>query len=228
MLAACRVGFDPVAGDADVPADVLGFAIDATIYADGVVAEPCGATVLMQDGFDDATPAPLFFSYTNSGLTLRETAGRFEVVFGANVGSDRYAGYKTVTTYPVDGLCGVAEVAQVPSGEGIAFYKWWSSAQQVEFIVYRGRLEFRTHLNRAVATLSSVSFDPVQHRFLRLRHQGGVTSWDTSMDGVTFVKQTSTTFLTQTALAFEVGGGAIGAVSNGGVAAFERALVTGP
>lgn len=235
LVALCgcgRFGFnDASRGDGGGPPDVLGLSLDATIVADGVLAAPCGSTVLLQDGFDVAGAAPTFGSYTKSGLTLRETTSALEVVFGTSVSDGNYAGYKSVVAPPSEGLCGSVHVLQVAGSNGLTFFKLLSQGtdvQQVELAVYQGFLSARTHLDKQVAVLFSIPFDISAHGWWRLRQQGGTTYWDVSGDGVSYTLLASTTFITDPTLKFEVGAGSYGSSSNAGLAAFDDALLTGP
>lgn len=231
-LAACRFGFmeQPPGSldDSGAPPDELGFSLDATILPDGVSAPACPTTLLLEDEFEIAGAAPDFFSYTSNGVTVREQNGRFEVVFGANVGDGRYAGYKSAAGFAPEGLCGVTKIAEVPASNGMAFFKLWSMQQQVEFTLYQGFLRARTHLNNSVAELLMVQHDPVGHAYLRLRQQGGVTYWDVSSDGVSFTALVETTFLTASNVQYELGAGSYGTSTNAGVAGFEWARLYGP
>lgn len=229
VLSACgRFGFgDATRTDGGNPPDVPGLSLDATIVADGVASAPCGMTVLMQDSFDVAGAAPNFTTYTSSGLTLSESSGELHVVFGANVGDGRYAGYKTASK-PTEGLCGSVHVLETAGSNGISFFKMGTSDQQIEFSVYGGYLSARTHLDRQVATLLAIPFDNATHGWWRLRQQAGVTYWDVSSDGVSYSLLASTTFITDPMMFYELGAGSFGASSAAGQTRFDEALVTGP
>jgi hypothetical protein len=226
-LAACgRLGFHERA-DAPVTADVPGLSLDATTFADGMIAPPCGTSVLFADDFEDGAPGAELFTYADPGLTLSEP-GHLRVDFAATVSPGSYAGYKTLMAYAPEGVCGTVEVLAVPSGEGTMYMKLWAMTEQLEVFEHNNVLEMRTQLGPAVATLHAMVFDPVAHRFWRLRQQGGVTYWDTSPDGVVFVSHVSTTFLTAAMVQFELGAGAFGTVSGAGSARFDNARLTGP
>ncbi len=164
VLSACgRFGFGepPVTSDGSAPADVPGFSLDATIVSDGVAAEEtCGSTMLLQDGFDTAGAAPMFTSYADTGLTVLETGSVLQISFASNVSDGRYAGYYTVTPHPTEGLCGFVRIVDAATSNGLTFFKLMSTDQQVEFIVYQGELRVRTHLQKSVATLLAIPFDP--------------------------------------------------------------------
>lgn len=232
VLSACRFGFtDRSSGSADsgAPPDELGLSLDATIIPDGVAAPPCPTTLLLEDEFDVAGSQPQFNSYTSNGVTVREQGGRFEVVFGANVGDGRYAGYKSAAAFTLEGLCGIAKVAAVPSSNGMAYFKLWASAQdQVEFVIHLGELRARTRVANAVGALLAVPYDPVEHAYLRLRHQGGTTYWDVSRDGLAFAALVEAQILTAADVQYELGAGSFGTSTNAGVAAFESAVLYGP
>lgn len=232
VLCACgRLGFPeaPATGDGGGPPDELGLSLDATVQGDGIAATAtCGTNVLLTDGFDVAGEGPTFTKYTDSGLTLQEVGGRFEVVFSSSVGDGRYSGYKAVTGYPPDGLCASVRVLQIPASNGLAFFKLTSGVQQVELITFSGKLSVRTHQNKQVASLLMIPYDTTAHAYWRIRHQGITTYWDVSSDGVAYVELASTVFLTDPSVKYEIGAGSFGNSSNAGLAAFDDALLLGP
>jgi hypothetical protein len=187
----------------------------------------CGARTVFNDDFSDGTPAPLFFSYVNPGLTLTEP-GRVQIDFAPTVNPDTYAGYQSTTSYATEGLCATVEVLAVPNGEGSAYLKLIAPTQEVEFFEHNNVVELRTHMGTTIKIVDTLIFDAGEHRFWRLRQQAGVTYWDTSRDGVGFVEQASTTFLTEPQIAYGLGAGAFGTVTNAGSAQFDNATLSGP
>lgn len=229
-LAGCgRLNYDDMARrDGEVIADVPGFSLDASVFPDGVAAAPCGTSVLLADGFDDGVPGPLFAAFTDADLTLSEPAGVWRIDFAPVVAPGKYAGYHSTSLYAPEGLCATIEVLAVPSGDGTLFMKLGSASQQIEFFEYGGTLELRTHMGNAVAVLARLAFDPAQHRFWRLRQQGGITHWDTSPDDVQYVTHVSTTFVTASELEYVIGGGAYRSVSNAGFGSIDNASLRRP
>jgi hypothetical protein len=193
-----------------------------------MTASACGATELLRDEFDVPGPAPLFTQFTSNGLTVDEAGGRWNLTFAANLGAGRYAGYQSVLSYPASGLCASIESVTLPNPGAAMYFKLTGGDEQIEFFAVDGLLRLRTQKGGQVVTLAAYPFDPVQHRFWRLRNQGGTTFWDTSPDNASFVAHVSTSFLTATQLFFEHGGGAMSSVQNGGTGSFDQALVTGP
>ncbi len=227
LLAGCgRLGFGNASGtnDSGAPPDELGLSQDAVILGDGIAAAACGTQPLINDGFDDGTPAP-FTTYTNSGLTLREMNSRFEIAYAANVSDGRYAGYKSIA-YPSEGLCGVVRVITTPTSNGIQYFKLLGGMEQVEFALYQGFVGVRTHLDKQVATLLSLPFDNAQHAYWRIRQESGTTYWDVSADGVAYTVLASTMFLTEPMVSYELGAGSFGSSSNAGIAAFDDARLS--
>jgi hypothetical protein len=203
-------------------------AVDATIL-DGVAAPvSCGSNVLLDDPFDDTVAAPLFMAYTQTGMTTDETAGAVSFVFSPSVGAGRYSGYETTTLYSSQEMCATVELTEVPSSEGLGYFNIVGGTEKIEFIVYRGNLELRTVTTATPASIGVLPFDPIAHRFWRLRQQGGVTHWDVSADGAPFFMLASTTFFTQTTARTAVGAGGVSTTTNGGRFTVERMLITQP
>jgi hypothetical protein len=217
-----RLGFEPVSADAE------GLSLDATVFPDGVAAGACGSTELMRDDFDVAGAPPLFMQFTASGLTISESGSLWNLTFAANVSAGRYAGYKSVLSFPVDGLCASIESVAVPNPSGALYFKLIGGDEQIEFFLIDNLLSMRTRKGAKLATLAVNTFDPAKHRFWRLRNQGGMTFWDTSPNNVDFFVLVSTSFLTTRQLFFEHGGGTMSSVQGGGTGSFDQALVTGP
>ena len=216
-----RIGFGAQTGDA-------GFAMDSTVFGDGVVAPSCGATTVFADGFDDGVAGPFFKTFTATGLTLTETASHLQIAFAPSVTPARYAGYETVQAYPSDGLCLVAEVVQLPVDRGVMYIKVRSSTEQFEFFAWAGLLDMRTHQGGLISAISKRPLDPVAQRFWRLREQGGTSSWDVSADGITYYSLASSTFFTDGPVIIELGAGVFEPNANAGTAIFDSVQLTTP
>ena len=216
-IAACgRHGFETPATD------------DASVIIDGAIAPPCGSTVVLDDQFTDATPAPLFTSYTNNGMSVAEGGGVVSFVFAADVGAGRYSGYETASMVTTVDVCAVVDAVEVPMSEGLGYFHLFGNTQKIEFIAYRGNLELRTVETQTINSIGVFLFDPVAHRFWRLRQQGGVTYWDVSADGAQFVPLANHTFFTTTMARVAIGAGAVGTTTNGGRFTVQRMLITQP
>ena len=201
---------------------------EATVDATDVTPALCGSTVVFDDPFDDTTPAPLFGSYANAGMTTNEAGGAVSFVFGANVGAGRYSGYFTPIDYPAQEFCATVEVGELPVDEGLAYFDVVGATQEIEFITYLGIFEMRTVTNDVPTTFNMLPVDPATQKFWRLRQHAGVTYWDVSADNTTFVNVASTTFLTETMAAPGIGAGGVQTTTNGGQFTVQQMTLTQP
>jgi hypothetical protein len=194
---------------------------------DAIVDEVrCGSTVVLDDPFDDMTDAPLFTVYNNPGMSTSEAGGAVSFVFSPSVGAGRYSGYDSAF-YSLQDFCATAEVSDVPSDEGLAYFDMVGGAQKVEFISYRGNLELRTVTSGAPNGVGLFPLDATQ-KFWRLRQQGAVTYWDVSADNITFVNLAMTTFFAQTMVKVSMGAGAVMTATNAGQFTVNQVHVTAP
>lgn len=224
ILAGCgRLGFDAV-GHAGPDS--------AVVLPDGGVPSPgaCGASALVQDGFDSGMPGPQFQLAAASGLTVSETGSHLQVDFAASVGASTYTEYRSQAMYPEDGLCASIEILRIPNGDGNVYMKLATAslAQVVELFEHGGSIDLRTHAKKTVTILASIPMDLATTRFWRLRQQGGVTYWETSADGVAYTTQAQQAFLSGDPVSFVLGAGTFQALTDGGAAWLDTALLTGP
>jgi len=193
--------------------------------------DPCGSTVLLQDGFDDGVPAPLFMTSAQTGLTVSEANSLMTVTFASTVNGNNYAAYRSVGAYSADGLCAAVEVQTAPpvsASNAAIYFKLYTSQQQVEFLEWGGTMNLRTRMDNTVATVAQIPWDPVADRFLRVRQQGGMAYWETSPDGVSYATRAMVTGFAVGNWQLEFGGGAVANVSNAGLVQFASVRVTGP
>lgn len=224
VLAGCgRLGFDP-AGHAGSGS--------AVVMPDGGAPSTgaCGAAVLVEDGFDSGTPGPQFRLAAASGLTVSETGSHLQVDFAASVGASTYTEYDSVARYPEEGLCASIEILRIPSGDGNVYMKLATASldQVVELFEHGGSIDLRTHAKNKVTILATVPMDLQATRFWRMRQQGGVTYWETSADGATYTTQAQAAFLSGDPVMLALGAGTFQALSDGGAAWLDSALLTGP
>lgn len=208
--------------------------IDASgdaITADGPTVPPtaCGATQLVSDGFDTGVTTGVWIVSNGTGLSIQQANSNMEVDFAATVNAGKAAYYRSANAFASDGLCGVAEVAGTPSAPAASmFVKLYTSAQMVDFDVHGGVVDLRSQSNQTLTTYATLPWDPVADRFLRLRHASGVTYWDTSPDGTTYVQRFSATGFPVANCQLELGAGAETTASNAGAALFASAAAYGP
>jgi hypothetical protein len=230
LLSACgRLDFEARPRDA---AQALDQAIDTVVIdspADATLAPACGAMPLLLDDFDNQIPGPLFSVNNDPNITMSEDNGAAEINFGLTVAPNNFAFYNSTSSFPLGGLCVVAEVLEIPSNGGYALLKLRSSTSEAEFFVSKDSLELRTHENMVIDTITLFEPDATL-RFWRFRIQNDAVSWDLSADGVTYFEYRIAPGLFGGANAFiTLGAGAANLGTTGmAIARFERITATGP
>jgi len=221
-----RLGFD---AHAHAPADALDAGVDAIADAG---EPPCGTTVMLDDGFDDGVPEPLFAAHQAVGVTITEADSTVQLALGA-VPAAHYASYRSLATFSPEGACAVADVAALPDPSVMAaasYFKLLSSTEQLEVFEYGDRIECRTHQNgdTDIQVVGHTTWDPQTTRFWRIHQIGGVTYWAVSGDGVAYASICSAAFAIADPVQVEVGAGAIADITGGGTASFASVTLTGP
>ena len=93
---------------------------------------------------------------------------------------------------------------------------------------YDGMLEMRTKMGATIETFWRMTFDLASQRFWRLRYQGGILHWDTSLDGTNFVTHARRPFVLDAVVRLSFGAGAASPIYNGGRFTVERVTFTAP
>ncbi|MEZ4446394.1 MAG: hypothetical protein R3B72_45365 [Polyangiaceae bacterium] len=103
------------------------------------------------------------------------------------------AGLITQDSYDLRGCAIHFELTEPPSEPGVQAFFYArvpaSTADRVGFRVFNGKLFFSLRVADSEQSGSNITFDPVQHRWLRLRHASGKVFWDTSSDGQTWTER---------------------------------------
>lgn len=168
----------------------------------------CAASDLLDD-FDDGLRARAWGrAYTSSGCTLTEADGGLSVVASGEPNS--WCGYTTGKRYDLRGSSVAVEVLGALAGDTAStFLKLvpYDTSKAVQFVVEDASLVISTRDGDWIA-LARVEFDPVAHRWWRLREQDGAVLWETSPDALawTLVAQVPA-FLDLSAVTVEIGAG---------------------
>ena len=228
LAAACgRVGFD-ARSDAT--------ATDAS-SADAQLLAPCGGTLLFDDDFDVPGAGPVFVLNAGTDITANEVGGELVFDLSGTITGRQYRAYRSVTTYPLDGFCVVAEITRIATCEPCGTYvKIYDTAQAAELYAYSGapdELSMRTHVNATMGSgtvehFFDIPFD-LSTRFWQIRQVGAATYWETSPDGVQFTRHTQKLdVFTESSVAITLGAGTPVSTSAGGIASFQRVTAYGP
>jgi Big-like domain-containing protein len=188
---------------------------------------PGTPAAILSDDFNDNfvdtskwNPDNLFSGFTNLNVPLSETAQRLEIgPLLQNVNGSSYRGVRSVNAYNFTGAYSYVELVQAPSAATSAD-AMFTIGKDVEYYyriyVNAGNLIGLRRIAGVKTTLFTIPYDPVNHRFLRIRHDSatGAVTLDTATGngGVpgTWVQRYSeswNTSVTLGAIIFEVKGG---------------------
>ena len=220
-LAGCgRFDFDPV--DAPVVADV----------ADAAVFGPCTGTPVFDDEFDAAGAGPIFLlSTTATEIIANESAGELTFDLTGPITGRAYRSYRTVDTVPLANLCVTIDVSRIVSCATCGTYlKIFDTTHAAEHYAYLDgvlTLSMRTHVNAVAGAgtidrFRTIPFDATT-RFWQIRQVDNITAWETSSDGIIFMRHTQLADLfTDPDVFVTMGAGTTASLSNGGIAGFQR------
>jgi hypothetical protein len=166
------------------PPDAAG-AVDAERDAGTpATAGPCGKTTLAADDFNDGVRAPMWSASFETTATLAEAGGEAVVRLTGMAGE--FAGFKTLSAYDLTGTGVQVEVTRVPragaASAAASMYVELDVDNKVQIAERGGFLYFERWAAGAFATTKGPAYDPVQHRWWRIRESAGTVSLETSPD----------------------------------------------
>jgi Big-like domain-containing protein len=184
------------------------------------------APILSDDFNDNSIDAAkwisdnLFSGFTNLAVPMSETAQRLEIgPLLQNVNGSSYRGVRSVNAYNFTGAYSYVELVQAPSAATSAD-AMFTIGKDVDYYyriyVNAGNLIGLKRIAGVKTTLFTIPYDPVNHRFLRIRHDSatGALTLDTAPGDAgapgTWVQRYSEIWNTQVtlgAIIFEVKGG---------------------
>jgi hypothetical protein len=176
------------------------------------------AHTLVENFNDNSTDTGKWYSFgpareVNQRLEVRPDSGS----------SSSYGGYTSVSAFDLTFSHVQVELAlPLRAGEASLRVTRDNGANQLGIVVANGRLGFMQILGSVYTSLDTVPYDPVAHRWLRLRERHGTMFWEVSADGCdwTTVFSKAAPF-DLTAIFVELNAGAFGQVPSPGVAAFD-------
>ena len=191
-------------------------------------------TVLLADDFNDNSldtskwdANNLFSGFTDTGLPVAETNQQFQVgPLLQNTSGSHYRGIRSVNTYGFSGAYSYVELVQAPPSSTTAdamFTVGVNVDNYYRLYVSGGTLYGLRKVGGTKTTLFTLTYNPTNHRFLRIRHDastGNVTlDTATGSAGVpgTWVQQYSETWnpsISLTGIIFEIKGGTSVAETN--------------
>src|SRR6185295_4874050 len=153
----------------------------AAIYDDFQVQGLAVNLPILADDFNDNSlntanwdPNNLCSGLTDTSLPSAETAQRLEIgPLLQNTGGSHYRGIRTVNTYPFTNSYSLVELVQAGASNtsGDAMFTIGNSVDAYyRLYVSGGTLFGQRKIGANKTTLFSLPYDPVNHRFLRIRH----------------------------------------------------------
>lgn len=180
--------------------------------------------VLLSDDFNDNildsskwTINELMGGLTDTGVPIGEIGQRLEIgPLLQNTDGSHYRGIRSVNSYDFNGVACSVELVQPAAGSssaGAMLTVGTNADNYYRIYVSEGNLIGQRRVNATQATLFTVPYDAVNHRFLRVRHNAGSVIMETapgSGSPGTWVPQFSQMWspsIQLTAIRFEVTGG---------------------
>jgi hypothetical protein len=226
-LAGCgRIGFD--AGAGPVGDALLGDGTHGSGDAQVTTNSVCPTTIALTDDFSAATTSPQWTPTVGGNMTMTQTNGFLEIAFSAGTTpSGSTSDYLQAVPIDYTESCTVVEMDTIPATteNGSVQIRIGNLGSYVVFEEVTGTLH---EIAKAVIGTSQ-PYDPIAHKFLRLRHHQGTWYWEVSPDGMTFtVLFTSPTAFVATPTTVTLELRATTGVQNGGKVDFNRIDVTVP
>lgn len=210
----------------------------ATAQGVGTILDNDPQFVAFRDDFNDNTrdaakwvTGSMFHapSVIDSLVTVLEQNGRLEITPRSNVSSLHFNGYLSTASWNMTNGQAQVEVLQTTNGPtammsfivGRDLLSWYA------FSISGGQLYFQevTNGNLTSGSLTSISFSPTQHGFLRLRHDpaSGRVVFETSGDGATWtVRRTVATTFSLSSLRVTLIAGTLASTGAPGKAIFDN------
>ncbi|HEX6750700.1 MAG TPA: vanadium-dependent haloperoxidase [Longimicrobium sp.] len=184
--------------------------------------------ITLVDNFNDDVQDTAKWS-ASTGDRLREVNGRVEIRPLGNITTGHFLNYQSATTYDLtDSEFRIELVRSVVGTYGAAAYLQAriDDNNRVQLQVTGGYLNCDSWAAGTLTKLARVQYDPVAHRWLRLREQGGTVYWETSPDGAAWTVQAmqrpNPITLTAVYALFGAGTFAGYAIASPGVAVFDN------
>jgi hypothetical protein len=183
-----RIGFDLSAAETDGAQPDS--APSSVPPGDAAPADACGTHIVLADAFDSATPGPQWSIAQDADASVSQGSGAMTIVFAPMVQQNVLAGYHLASATSFANACVTVDLATVPnpSSNASVIFSVGSVNINVRFLEVGGSLQSLCEsTSNSINHLDVRPYDPVAHRYLRLRNAGTVGwRWDVSSDGMGF------------------------------------------
>lgn len=193
----------------------------------GPTTGPLCAIASLVDDFDDGSVATAWTEWRDPGCVAAETGGQLRFDMAAAVDSDD-CGYASKHAFDfTDGSVSLEAVSVPGEGEVWLFVADPNENHGLGMNVYGSIVTIDVLVDTNWSTIKTVSYDPVAHRFIRVREDADTLHWEVSADGVTFVDlHTMATPFDTEVMRVNFGGGAAGLTSDPVVVEIDNLNIT--
>ena len=157
---------------------------------------PCGGMYLLTEDFSQPIDGTWKWDvYAGPGTSSSLDNGQWLLTLPANSSTSHYAMLMSRHAYDLKGSEMVVDVSTVPNMATSAqssFIALIDDANNIRFQYEQGKLYVAYKKNDVNMIRSQFTYDPVLHRFWRMREQGGTFYWETSPDGMTWTIRSQT------------------------------------
>jgi hypothetical protein len=142
----------------------------------------CPGEILVDD-FDDVQIAPVWTLDNRGNCSVFEQGG--QLVFAFPEPFYGRCGYESLSRYDMTRSALVLEAPKSDPGAMLIYVNldFPHNGDDARFVIGDGMLSGEKEVSNVNGLVFSMPFDPVQHRWLRLRGEGGTVYWETSPDG---------------------------------------------
>lgn len=153
----------------------------------------------LTDDFASGSRDAAKWNLSAGSATIAQTGGRMEVTL-PTAGNSGSRAYVSVNNYDLTESYSLVEVPTVPStvGDNATYLILKSSLTGgnwfgISIETFDGgakTIKFNRWSSGSLST-TSITYDPVAHKYIRIRHSGSNILWETSPDGVTWTTRRS-------------------------------------
>lgn len=157
---------------------------------------PCGGMYLVSEDFAQPIDTTWFWEvYAGPGTSSTLDNGQWRLRLPTNSTSDHYAMLLSQRAYDLRGTEMFVENLTVPNPATAAqtsLIAIYDDANNIRFQYEQGKLYAAYKKDDVNMIKAQFTFDPVQHRYWRMREQSGAFYWETSPDGMNWTIRSQT------------------------------------